>query len=153
MIITRNADVYQSALKFAQARLCPPSLEQMAALAAYNMPMEYFTAVRAEWQKRRDVLYDGLKDIPGLVIRKPQGAFYVIVRLPVKDAEHFTVWMLSEFSLDGKTVMLAPAPGFYSTPSLGTDEVRIAYVINETDLREAIRVFKAGLARYQTLFP
>ena len=153
MIITRNADVYQSVLKFAQARLCPPSVEQMAALAAYNMPMDYFTPVRAEWQKRRDVLYDGLKDIPGLVIRKPQGAFYVIVRLPVRDAEHFTVWMLSEFSLDGKTVMLAPAPGFYSTPSLGTDEVRIAYVINETDLREAIRVFKAGLARYQTLFP
>jgi len=153
MIITRNAEVYQSALKFAQARLCPPSVEQMAALAAYNMPMDYFQPVRAEWQKRRDILYDGLKDIPGLVIRKPQGAFYVIVRLPVKDAEHFTVWMLSEFSLDGKTVMLAPAPGFYSTPSLGTDEVRIAYVINETDLREAIRVFKAGLARYQTLFP
>ena len=153
MIITRNADVYQSALKFAQARLCPPSVEQMAALAAYNMPMDYFKPVLAEWQKRRDVLYDGLKDIPGLVIRKPQGAFYVIVRLPVRDAEHFTVWMLSEFSLDGKTVMLAPAPGFYSTPTLGTDEVRIAYVINEMDLREAIRVFKAGLARYQTLFP
>ncbi|MEN6312131.1 MAG: pyridoxal phosphate-dependent aminotransferase [Acidobacteriota bacterium] len=153
MIITRNADLYQSALKFAQARLCPPSLEQMAALAAYNMPMDYFGPVRAEWQKRRDVLYEGLKDVPGLVIRKPQGAFYVIVRLPVKDAEHFTVWMLSEFSLDGKTVMLAPAPGFYATPELGTDQVRIAYVINEKDLREAVRIFKAGLAKYRTLFP
>jgi aspartate aminotransferase len=153
MIITRNPDIYQAALKFAQARLCPPSVEQMAALAAYNMPMDYFQPVREEWRKRRDVLYEGLKDIPGLVIRKPQGAFYVIVRLPVKDAEHFTVWMLSEFSLDGKTVMLAPAPGFYSTPNLGADEVRIAYVINEKDLREAIRVFKAGLAKYQTLFP
>jgi aspartate aminotransferase len=153
MIITRNPDIYQAALKFAQARLCPPSVEQLAALAAYNMPMDYFKPVREEWQKRRDILYEELKDIPGLVIRKPQGAFYVIVRLPVKDAEHFTVWMLSEFSLDGKTVMLAPAPGFYSTPNLGTDEVRIAYVINEKDLREAIRVFKAGLAKYQTLFP
>jgi aspartate aminotransferase len=153
MIITRNPDIYQAALKFAQARLCPPSVEQLAALAAYNMPMDYFKPVREEWQKRRDILYGELKDIPGLVIRKPQGAFYVIVRLPVKDAEHFTVWMLSEFSLDGKTVMLAPAPGFYSTPNLGTDEVRIAYVINEKDLREAIRVFKAGLAKYQTLFP
>lgn len=153
MIITRNPDIYQAALKFAQARLCPPSVEQMAALAAYSMPMDYFQPVREEWRKRRDVLYEGLKDIPGLVIRKPQGAFYVIVRLPVKDAEHFTVWMLSEFSLDGKTVMLAPAPGFYSTPNLGADEVRIAYVINEKDLREAIRVFKAGLAKYQTLFP
>ena len=153
MIITRNPEFYQAALKFAQARLCPPSVEQMAALAAYNMPMDYFRPVRAEWQKRRDVLYEGIKDIPGLVIRKPQGAFYVIVRLPVKDAEHFTVWMLSEFSLDGETVMLAPGPGFYGTAGLGVDEVRIAYVINETDLREAIRVFKAGLARYQALFP
>jgi aspartate aminotransferase len=153
MIITRNAEVYQAALKFAQARLCPPSVEQMAALAAYNMPMGYFQPVRAEWQKRRDVLYEGIKDIPGLVIRKPQGAFYVIVRLPLKDAEHFTVWMLSEFSLDGQTVMLAPGPGFYGTPGLGADEVRIAYVINETELREAIRVFKSGLAKYRTLFP
>jgi len=153
MIITRNADVYKAALKFAQARLCPPSVEQMAALAAYNMSMDYFQPVRDEYLRRRDVLYEGLKDVPGLVIHRPQGAFYVIVRLPVADAEHFTVWLLSEFSLDGKTVMLAPGPGFYATPNLGTDEVRIAYVINETDLREAIRVFKAGLRQYQTLFP
>jgi aspartate aminotransferase len=153
MIITRNKDVYAAALKFAQARLCPPSVEQMAALAAYNMPMDYFRPVREEWQKRRDILYEELKPIPGLVIRKPQGAFYVIIRLPVKDVEHFAVWLLSEFSLDGKTVMIAPAPGFYSTPSLGTDEARIAYVVNEKDLREALRIFKAGLARYQTLFP
>jgi aspartate aminotransferase len=153
MVITRNADVYQAALKFAQARLCPPSVEQMAALSAYNLPMDYFRPVREEYQRRRDVLYEGLKDVPGIVIRKPQGAFYVIVRLPVKDAEHFAVWMLSEFSLDGKTVMVAPGPGFYSTPNLGADEIRIAYVINETDLREAVRVFKAGLEKYRTLFP
>jgi aspartate aminotransferase len=110
--------------------------------------MDYFLGVRDEYDKRRNILYDGLKDIPGVVIRKPQGAFYVIIRLPVKDVEHFAVWLLSEFSLDGKTVMIAPAPGFYSTPSLGTDEARIAYVVNEHDLREAIRVFKAGLVRY-----
>jgi aspartate aminotransferase len=148
MIITRNKEVYAAALKFAQARLCPPSVEQMAALAAYNMPMEYFAGVRAEYDKRRNILYDGLKDIPGIVIRKPQGAFYVIVRLPVKDVEHFAVWLLSDFSLDGQTIMIAPAPGFYATPSQGTDEARIAYVVNEHDLREAIRVFKAGLAKY-----
>jgi len=151
MIITRNKDVYASALKFAQARLCPPSVEQMAALAAYNMPMDYFEGVRAEYKKRRDILYDGLKDIPGIVIRKPQGAFYVIIRLPVKDVEHFAVWLLSDFSLDGRTVMIAPAPGFYSTPSLGRDEARIAYVINEHELREAIRVFKAGLEKYRAV--
>jgi len=88
---------------------------------------------------------------PRVVIRKPQGAFYVIIRLPVKDVEHFAVWLLSDFSLDGRTVMIAPAPGFYSTPSLGTDEARIAYVVNEHDLREAIRVFKAGLEKYRAV--
>lgn len=151
MIITRNKDVYAAALKFAQARLCPPSVEQMGALAAYNMPMSYFAGVRAEYDRRRNALYDGLKDIPGVVIRKPQGAFYVIIRLPVKDVEHFAVWLLSDFSLDGKTVMIAPAPGFYSTPSLGRDEARLAYVVNETDLREAVRVFRAALEKYQAV--
>ncbi len=150
-VITRNAEVYQALLKFAQARLCPPSVEQMAALAAYNMSMDYFKSVRAEYERRRDVLYEELKDVPGLVIHKPQGAFYVIVRLPVKDAEHFTVWMLTDHAVDGKTVMVAPGPGFYSTPSLGKDEVRIAYIINEKDLREALRIFKSGLAKYQKL--
>ena len=153
MIVTRNREIYASALKFAQARLCPPSVEQMAALAAYNMPMEYFRGIRDEYAKRREILYEGLAAIPGIVIRKPEGAFYVIVRLPIKDVEHFAVWMLEEFSLDGQTVMIAPAPGFYSTPSLGTDEARFAYVLNEHDLREAVRVFRAGLERYQGLFP
>ncbi len=151
-VLTRNREVYQALLKFAQARLCPPSVEQLAALAAYNMSMDYFQGVRAEYQRRRDVLYEELKDVPGLVIHKPQGAFYVIVRLPVKDVEHFTVWMLTDHAVDGKTVMVAPGPGFYSTPSLGTDEVRIAYVINEKDLREALRIFKSGLEKYRTLF-
>ncbi|MBM3306329.1 MAG: pyridoxal phosphate-dependent aminotransferase [Candidatus Aminicenantes bacterium] len=153
MIVTRNKDLYAAALKFAQARLCPPSVEQMAALAAYSMPMDYFRGIREEYDKRREILYQGLKEIPGIVIHKPQGAFYVIVRLPVKDIEHFAVWMLEEFSLDGRTVMIAPAPGFYSTPCLGTDEARLAYVVNEHDLREAVRVFRAGLTKYQGLFP
>ncbi len=152
-VVTRNNEVYQAALKFAQARLCPPSVEQLAALAAYNMGMDYFKPVREEYQKRRDVLYEELRDIPGIVIRKPQGAFYVIVRLPVKDAEHFTVWMLTDFAERGKTVMVAPGPGFYSTPQLGMDEVRIAYVLNETDLKEALGIFKSGLERYRTISP
>ena len=148
-VLAFNKDVTQAVLKYAQARLCPPSVEQAAAVAAYGMDMDYFKGVQAEYQKRRDVLYEGLKDIPGVVIRKPQGAFYIIIRIPVKDADHFTQWMLTDFSLDGKTVMVAPASGFYSTPSLGRDEIRIAYVLNERDLREAIRVFKAGLRKYQ----
>ena len=152
-IISRNKDVMQAVLKFGQARLCPPSVEQAGALAAYNMGRDYFAPILAEYQKRRDILYEGLKDVPGVVIRRPQGAFYIIARLPVKDAEHFTIWMLSEFSLDGRTVMFAPAEGFYGTPGRGRDEVRMAYVLNERDLRDSVRIFKAGLERYHQLFP
>lgn len=151
-VITRNADVYQSVLKFAQARLCPPSIEQKGALAAYRMERSYFDATREEYQKRRDVLFEGLKNIPGIVIRKPQGAFYIIVRLPIKDCEHFVQWMLTDFELDKETVMVAPAQGFYSTPGRGKDEVRIAYVLKEADLKRAITVFRAGLDKYLSLF-
>jgi aspartate aminotransferase len=152
-VVTRNDEIYQAVLKFAQARLCPPSVEQKAALAAYRMGMAYFKPVREEYQKRRDILYEGLKDIPGIVIQKPQGAFYIIVRLPIKDAEHFVRWMLTDFQLDKETVMVAPAQGFYCSPGKGKDEVRIAYVLKESDLRRAIVVFKAGLEKYLSLFP
>ena len=147
-LITRNEQVYQSVLKFAQARLCPPTIEQKMALAAYRMGGEYFDPIQKEYQRRRDVLYEGLKDIPGIVIRKPQGAFYYIVRLPIEDSEHFVRWMLTDFQLDNETVMVAPAQGFYSTPGKGTNEVRIAYVLKEDDLKRAIIVFKAGLQEY-----
>jgi len=152
-VITRNKEVYQSLLRFSQARLCPPSVEQKAALAAYRMGKDYFQAVKEEYERRRDVLYEGLKSIPGIVMHKPQGAFYIIVRLPLKDAEHFVQWMLTDFHLDQETVMVAPAGGFYSSSDKGRDEVRIAYVLKEQDLRRAIEVFKAGLKKYQTLFP
>jgi len=150
-LITRNEQVYQSVLKFAQARLCPPTIEQRMALAAYRMGRSYFDPVQKEYQRRRDVLYEGLKDIPGIVIRKPQGAFYYIIRLPIEDSEHFVRWMLTDFHLDNETVMVAPAQGFYSTPGKGADEVRIAYVLKEEDLRRAITVFKTGLAEYLKL--
>jgi len=151
-VVTWNEDVYQAVLKFAQARLCPPSVEQKAALAAYQMGLDYFQPVKEEYQKRRDVLFDGLKDIPGIVIHKPQGAFYIIVRLPIKDCEHFVQWMLTDFHHNQKTVMVAPAQGFYCTPGKGKDEVRIAYVLKEEDLEQAIVVFKEGLKKYQSLF-
>ncbi|NQT79289.1 MAG: pyridoxal phosphate-dependent aminotransferase [Candidatus Aminicenantes bacterium] len=151
-VVTRNEELYQSLLKFAQARLCPPSVEQKAALAAYRMGLDYFQPVREEYEKRRDILFEGLKDIPGIVIHKPQGAFYIIVRLPIKDAEHFVKWMLTDFFLDKKTVMVAPAQGFYCSPGKGKDEVRIAYVLKEEDLRRAIDVFKEGLNKYMTIF-
>ncbi len=151
-IITRNEVIYQAVLKFAQARLCPPSVEQLAALAAYRMGMDYFGPIRTEYQRRRDVLYEGLSSIPGVFLRKPQGAFYVICRLPVKDSEHFAQWMLTDFSLNGKTVMVAPGPGFYATPGRGQDEVRIAYVLKEEDLAEAIEILRQGLEKYRKLF-
>ena len=150
-VVTRNDEIYQAVLKFAQARLCPPTLEQKAALAAYRMGMEYFEPVRQEYQRRRDVLYDGLSEIPGIVMDKPQGAFYIIVRLPVKDSEHFVRWMLTDFRLDNETVMVAPAEGFYSTPGKGINEVRIAYVLKEEDMRRAIQVIKTGLEEYQKI--
>lgn len=152
-IITRNEEIYQSVLKFAQARLCPPSVEQKMALAAYRMGKEYFDPVRREYQRRRDVLYEGLREIPGIAMSRPQGAFYIIVRLPIKDSEHFVQWMLSDFHHEKETVMVAPAQGFYNTPGRGRDEVRIAYVLKEKDLKRAIEVFKIGLKKYLTLFP
>jgi len=151
-VVTWNEDVYQAVLKFAQARLCPPSVEQKAALAAYQMGLDYFQPVKEEYERRRDVLFDGLEDIPGIVIHKPQGAFYIIVRLPIKDCEHFVQWMLTDFHHDQETVMVAPAQGFYCTPGKGKDEVRLAYVLKEGDLKRAIVVFKEGLRKYQSLF-
>jgi len=152
-VITRNCDVFNSVLRFAQARLCPPSVEQAGALAAYRMGIGYFEPVRREYERRRDVLYEGLKKIPGVVLQKPQGAFYMLVKLPIKDAEHFVTWMLNDFELDKQTVMVAPGSGFYTTPNSGLNEVRMAYVLKEEDLKKAIRVFQAGLERYKTLFP
>jgi aspartate aminotransferase len=148
-VITRNDDVYQAALKFAQARLCPPSIEQKAAIAAYKMGMGYFEPVRREYERRRDILHAGLNAIPGVVVRKPQGAFYMTVRLPIKDTEHFAIWMLTDFALDKETVMVAPGPGFYSTPGKGQDEIRLAYVLKEEDLKRSLVIFKAGLEKYK----
>lgn len=151
-IITRNEDLYQAALKFAQARLCPPTLEQMGALAAYRMKKDYFKPVREEYQKRRDILFNGLKDIPGIIMFKPGGAFYIVVKLPIKNAEHFAQWMLTDFQMDNETVMVAPAQGFYATPGKGLNEIRIAYVLKEEDIIRALKVLRAGLKKYQSLF-
>ncbi|MGB9004686.1 MAG: aminotransferase class I/II-fold pyridoxal phosphate-dependent enzyme, partial [Candidatus Aminicenantales bacterium] len=151
--ITRNGRVFDAALRFAQARLCPPSIEQKAALAAYRMGIGFFEPIRQEYERRRNVLYEGISSIPGVVVSKPQGAFYMVAKLPIKDSDHFVAWMLTEFEMDGQTVMVAPGPGFYSTPGKGLNEVRMAYVLKEEDLVKAIRVFRAGLEKYKKLFP
>ncbi len=121
---------------------------QAGALAAYRMGIGYFEPVRREYERRRDVLYEGMKKIPGVVLQMPQGAFYMLVKLPIKDAEHFVTWMLNDFELDRQTVMVAPGPGFYATPGKGKDEVRIAYVLNCLDLDRAMKVLAAGVEAY-----
>lgn len=148
-LVTRNREVHEACLRMAQGRLSAPGLAQLAALGADALDPGYFAANTAIYQRRRDVLFEGLQTIPGVFLRKPEGAFYFIARLPVADSEDFCRFLLEDFALQGSTVMLAPAPGFYATPGLGQDEVRIAYVLNEEDLAEAVTILGAGLSAYR----
>lgn len=147
-IISRNKTIMDRLLKFGQARLCPPTLEQVGAVAAYKYIDKYIRPMVAEYEMRRNVLFDGLQAIPGLCGHKPEGAFYTVMRLPVKDADAFCRWLLTDYHYHKKTVMLAPANGFYSSLDKGVNEVRIAYVLKEGDLREAIEVLQQALQSY-----
>jgi aspartate aminotransferase len=147
-LVTHNREILDTCLRFAQARLCPPTVDQIAAVAALATPTSYVDAVRDEYQHRRDVLVDGLTALPGVRCRRPAGAFYLMAELPVDDSDRFARWMLESFDLDGRTVMMAPGSGFYMTPTAGHREVRLAYVLKCDDLRDAMRVLGAGLARY-----
>jgi aspartate aminotransferase len=147
-LATRNRDVYQACLRMAQGRLSPPGLAQFVAVGASDLGPDYTRGVVEEYGRRRDVLYRGLKEIPGVFLTKPEGAFYFVARLPIRDCDDFASWMLSDFSLDRATVMVAPARGFYATPGAGADEVRIAYVLKEADLEASVRILAAGLERY-----
>ena len=147
-IVSRNRDFMAAILRFGQARLCPPTVEQYACTALTEVPASYFAGVIAEYQKRRDVVFEALTAIPGVLVRKPEGAFYICARLPVDDANVFAEWLLKDFALDGETVMVAPADGFYATPGLGRDEVRIAYVIEVPKLERAMKCLGAALAAY-----
>lgn len=146
---TRNAEVYQAALRMAQGRLSPPGLAQLVASGAVELGKEYFDQVVTEYQGRRDLLFEGLTSVPGVFLRKPEGAFYFIARLPILDSEDFARYLLAEFAHQQATVMVAPAPGFYATRGLGNDEVRIAYVLKKEDLSRAVEVFAAGLSSYR----
>ena len=152
-LATRNRDVYQAALRMAQGRLSPPGLAQFVAAGIRDIPPGYTTSVVAEYQRRRDVLYGGLKGIPGVFLTRPEGAFYFVARLPVADSDDFARWLLADFSSEGETLMISPASGFYATPGLGTDQVRIAYVLNEQDLRRAVEILAEALARYREAPP
>ncbi len=146
--VTKNKQVLDAALKFAQARLSPPSFAQILGEAAVDLPDNYFDATKAEYQKRRDVLVKRLNDIPGVTCPNPRGAFYAMARLPIDDADVFCQWLLESFSYNGQTLMLAPASGFYGTPGLGKNEVRLAYVLNVNDLNKAMDCLQQALKEY-----
>jgi aspartate aminotransferase len=147
-LVTRNAEVFTACTRMAQGRLSPPGLAQFIAVGAQNLGDDYTRDVVAEYQQRRDVLYEGLSSIPGVFLTKPEGAFYCITKLPVENAEDFAVWLLSEFEHDGATVMVAPGNGFYASPELGRNEVRIAYVLKQDDLRKSVALLRVALERY-----
>lgn len=147
--VTRNEDVLETALKFAQARLSPPSLAQIIGEAAVDLPADYFEEVHAEYTERRDTLVRRLKSMDGVVCPVPGGAFYAIAQLPVDDTEDFCQWLLESFSYKGATVMMAPAAGFYATPGKGKNEVRLAYVLNTDDINEAMDCLEVALKKYK----
>ncbi|HYU24209.1 MAG TPA: pyridoxal phosphate-dependent aminotransferase [Thermoanaerobaculia bacterium] len=149
-LVTRNADVYDAALRMAQGRLSPPGLAQFIAVGAESLGDDYTRDVVAEYQRRRDVLYEGLHTIDGVFLEKPEGAFYCMARLPVDDADAFAAWLLTDFVHHGATVMVAPGSGFYASER-GRSEVRIAYVLAEPDLRRAVELLREALTRYRRI--
>jgi aspartate aminotransferase len=148
-LVTKNKQVIETALKFAQARLSPPTYAQIASEAALDTPQEYFDAVIEEYAERRNILIEALSTVPNLKVALPQGAFYCMVELPVEDADDFAQWLLENFDLDGETVMVAPAAGFYATEGLGKNQIRIAYVLEKELLIRAVKILKEALTRYK----
>ena len=147
-LISRNQELMGHALKFCQARLSVATLDQVAAAALYTVPSNYFDATREEYKRRRDTVVAKLSEIPGVVCKCPEGAFYLMAKLPVDNADDFQMFLLREFDDNGETVMYAPGEPFYATPGRGVDEIRIAYVINEADLSRAIELLGKGIAAY-----
>ena len=147
-LVTRNKQVYDATMKMAQARLSPPTFGQLGAAAVYDMPESYYAGVVKEYSARRDLLKKSLNEIEGVICPDIDGAFYAMVRLPVEDSEDFCRWMLESFDHEGNTVMMAPGAGFYATEGLGKNEVRIAYVLNESDLGKAMDCLREGLKAY-----
>lgn len=148
MLVSRNQNVMRTALKFAQARLSPPSYAQVAVEAALETPDSYFTEVNDEYVSRRDILVDGLNSIDGVFCPKPQGAFYCVAQLPVDDADRFAQWLLQSFEYNNETVMIAPASGFYAQPRLGKRQARLAYVLNKEALEKSVEIIRRALSEY-----
>ena len=150
-IVSKNKELMTTAMKFAQARLSPPTIEQIASEAALDTPQSYFDEVISEYRERRDTLVEELNKIDGVIVSKPKGAFYCIAQLPIDNADAFAQWLLESYDLNGETVMVAPAAGFYSTPGMGLNQVRIAYVLKKEDLISAVRILKAAIPVYNTM--
>ncbi|GFZ80128.1 aminotransferase [Aquaticitalea lipolytica] len=148
-LVSKNKNVIKTALKFAQARLSPPTLAQIASEAALQTPQSYFDEVIDEYVKRRNILINELEKIEGVKVAKPNGAFYCIAELPIKNADKFAQWLLETFDYNNETVMVAPAAGFYSTPGVGLNQIRIAYVLNETSLIKAVKILGEALKVYK----
>lgn len=147
-LISRNSALMATALKYAQARLSPPTLAQIAAEAALTTPEHYYEEVQKEYRERRDILIDGLAEMEGVYCPRPKGAFYAVAQLPVDSAERFAQWLLSAFEVDGKTIMVAPAEGFYATPGMGGNQVRLAYVLEKPKLKESVAILQQALETY-----
>ncbi|SFN32799.1 pyridoxal phosphate-dependent aminotransferase [Proteiniclasticum ruminis] len=148
LVASRNKAIIQAMMKLAQSRLCAPTLEQVAAAALYETPKSYFEAVKKEYQERRDILFEGISKIPQVKVKKPTGAFYMMIELPIDNAEDFCMWILEKFSYKNTTIMMAPAEGFYLTKGLGVKEVRLSYCINQEDLSLAVEILKLAIEEY-----
>lgn len=148
MVISRNHDLMSQILKFCQGRLCTATLDQLGAAALYSVGPDYFKAVKDEYRRRRDVCYQKMSQIPGVVCAEPMGAFYMMAKLPIDDADLFQTWLLTDFEDNGETVMFSPGAGFYATEGKGVDEIRIAYVLNEKDLSRALDLLAKAIEQY-----
>ncbi|MFL0196391.1 pyridoxal phosphate-dependent aminotransferase [Clostridium sp. WILCCON 0269] len=149
LVASKNQEFMHNIMKLCQTRLCVPTVEQVGAAALKDTPDSYFTETRKEYEKRRNILMEGLEKIPGVICQKPSGAFYIVAKLPISDAEDFAKFLLTDFNKDGKTVMVAPADGFYATKGFGKDEIRISYCINCDDLKDAMNLLKIALEEYK----
>ncbi len=152
-IASHNRDVIQAAFKFGMARLSVATIEQLALVPLLNDPERFTRPIVEEFRKRRDVVFETLTTIPGLTFYKPEGAFYIIIGLPVRDSEHFAKWLIEEFEYERETVLLAPAQGFYATEGKGTNEVRLAFMLNVTEMKKALTILRLALESYKRLFP
>ncbi len=149
LVASKNTEIIDAIMKLAQSRLCVPTLEQIGAATLYDTPQSYFDEVKKEYQARRDVLFEGISAIENVQVKKPTGAFYMIIGLPIKNAENFCKWILEEYSYENTTLMMAPAEGFYLTEGLGVNEVRLSYCINIEDLKLAVKILESALTKYK----